>query len=267
MTDPALAARVDAARIALEPAAELALRWFHQLGALVVEHKTSGQDVVSRVDREVEELLRAALGAAFPDDGFLGEEYGAAEGMSGWVWIIDPIDGTASYLHGLADWCISIGLVRDGVTQAGLICAPCRDELFVAIGGGGATLNGDPIRVTPTDSLRTGLTGIGASAYSVPEDVGGIITRLLGAGGLFVRGGSGALALAQVACGRLVAYHETFMYVWDCVAGLALVHEAGGQSHSFLTADGRPKSGAVTAWAPQVGEALAAVLHPGPQPG
>ncbi len=262
MIEPDLSARVEAARAALVPAADLALAYFRDLASLTVERKTGGQDVVSRADRDVETLLRAALAPAFPDDAFLGEEHGRAEGSSGWVWIIDPIDGTSNYLHGLTEWCISVGLAHDGALVAGLIAVPCRGELFVASAGAGATHNGQPIRVTATDTLRTGLTGIGASVYSVPAEIGGLVSRVLAGGGMFVRGGSGALALAHVACGHLVAYHEPFMYLWDCAAGLCLVREAGGEFRAFVSDPDRPMSGAVTAWAPQERADITAILAP-----
>src|SRR5690606_3193193 len=141
--------RVETATAVIRDAAALARSYFAQLSTLVIETKSGGQDVVSIADRDVETLIRDKLSAAFPQDGFLGEEYGLTEGSSGFTWVIDPIDGTACFVHDLPTWCVVIALVKNdeegGETVAGLILDPNADELFSAVRGGGATLNGRPI--------------------------------------------------------------------------------------------------------------------------
>lgn len=255
MTDQETIRRLDAAEALLDRAEALALSYFRNLDTLTVEWKTSPQDTVSRADREVEELLRDGLGAAFPGDGFLGEELGLSAGDGDWLWVIDPIDGTANFLHGLSEWCISVGLMHRGRVVAGLIAIPCRSERFRADPGQGATLNGQPIRVSG-ETLQTGITGLGANLDVAPEILGGLVTRLLGEKGMFQRSGSAAVAMAHVACGRLVAYHEYVVRLWDTCAGIALIEAAGGRVHSVHPAADPAMPGPLTAAAPGAAEAL-----------
>jgi myo-inositol-1(or 4)-monophosphatase len=229
MSDPVSDRFAHAAAVA-GAAAEMALAHFRHREELVVEAKANAQDVVSRADREVETLIRDAVARAFPEDGFLGEEFGATLGTTGFTWIVDPIDGTTPFLAGLPHWCVSIAVRRGGTTEIGAIAAPTRDALYLARRGAGATLNGVALRDTGSLTLRNGLAGIGASHRVAPEVVAAAIGRLLAAGGMFYRDGSGALMLAEVAAGRLAAYWEPHMYPWDALAGLLLVAEAGGRT-------------------------------------
>jgi myo-inositol-1(or 4)-monophosphatase len=128
----AVAERHAAAEEIARAAGRLALDFFSRRDELVVEAKANAQDIVSRADREVEELIRARVTERFPDDGFLGEELGATPGASGYTWVIDPIDGTSPFLFGLPHWCVSIAVQSPGVTVAGAIAAPTRDEVFTA---------------------------------------------------------------------------------------------------------------------------------------
>lgn len=255
-----IASRFRVAETVIAEAGDLAMAWFGRLSALVVETKSSGQDVVTVADREVEGLIRARLTASFPGDGFLGEEYGFAEGSSGFTWVIDPIDGTSCFLHGLRSWCVVIALVRDGVTLAGLILDPNAGELFAARSGGGSLLNGAPISVDLSTDLQRGLTSLGANGRVPPERIAVFVRRLLEAGGMFVRSGSGALSLAHVACGRLAAYYEPHMNVWDSLAGQCIIREAGGFANDVLVEGDMIRGGRVIGCAPQLREPLAALL-------
>lgn len=214
-------------------AGRLALESFADLGALETTNKLNGQDVVSQADKAVEALVRERILAAFPEDGILGEEQGLAEGKSDFVWVVDPIDGTSCFVHGLKDWCISIALLKDSETVLGLIYQPTTDELFAAKAGGGAYLNGKPTSVDRQATIGTGLLGVGANFRIPPQQVSDFIHLLLEAGGMFIRSGSGALMLAHVACGRLVGYYEPHINSWDCLAGLCLIREAGGWTAEF----------------------------------
>jgi len=248
----AILARFDAARAIILEAGGLARRRFAEIDSLTVETKLNGQDVATSADREVEALIRARVAAAFPGDGVLGEEEGLFAGDGGPVWVVDPIDGTSPFLHGLSSWCVSIAVHADGGTAFGFIYDPSADELFAARAGGGATLNGRPIAVDRAYDLTTGLTGLGANHRVAPAAVTDFAARLLAAGGMFVRNGSGALMLAQVACGRLVAYYEPHINLWDCAAGLCLVREAGGWTTDFPEDPATAVGGPLMAGAPQI---------------
>ncbi|WP_111429419.1 inositol monophosphatase family protein [Rhodobacteraceae bacterium DSL-40] len=230
MTDPEIRARHD---LALEVAAEAgrtAHRFWLDRDRLVVEAKGGPQDVVSEADRTVERELRAAIGARFPDDGFLGEEYGLTPGRSGFTWVMDPIDGTSPYLHGMPNWCVALAILKGADCVAAVTEVPTHGETYAGIRGAGAQLNGKPLRIPGHLTMRSGITAIGASAYSDPEFTGRKIRELLEQGGMFFRNGSGALMLAYVAAGRLAGYFEPVMYPWDCLGGLMMIGEAGGQS-------------------------------------
>ncbi|OON41372.1 inositol monophosphatase [Izhakiella australiensis] len=230
---------------------EAALGWFHRRESLVIETKHDLQDVVSKADREVEQMIAARVRERFPDDGFLGEEYGLQRGSSGFTWVVDPIDGTSPFLNGMPNWCVSVAVLQDAVPVIGVINAPCFQESYVAALGQGATLNGRRLQVDPTRTLQNHVTGFGANSYVSPEAVGEIVASLLAAGGNFIRIGSGALMLAWVAAGRVVGYYEPYMHAWDCLAGYCLVKEAGGWYHPFnIEGDRITKGAKVLAVAP-----------------
>lgn len=228
LSDTGLAERLAFAKTTAEMAGALAMEYFHQRDRLTVEAKRNPQDLVSEADRAVEKLIRERIAAAFADDGILGEEFGLELGVSGLTWVIDPIDGTSPFLNGMPNWCVSMGACIDGEPVLGVIAAPCFNECYSALRGGGATLNGVSIRVTSTLDLRTGVVGLGSNDRVTPAAAARIVESLFEIGGSFVRNGSGALMLAYVAAGRLVGYAEPSMNAWDCMAGYCLVTEAGG---------------------------------------
>ncbi len=248
---PGLEARLALAEAVAREAGAVALDYFKRRETLVIETKRDPQDVVSIADREVENLIRKRFNEAYPGDGVLGEEYGLESGTSGFTWVVDPIDGTSPFVNGMPNWCVSIGLLHDGVPVVGVISAPCHDELYAAALGMGATLNGNKLSLDPSRTIRNAVTGIGANNHVTPAFVGKMVESLLEAGGNFIRNGSGALMLAYVAAGRLVGYYEPYMHAWDCMAGYCLVKEAGGWYHPFPTEGERLTKGApVLATAP-----------------
>lgn len=251
--DPEL--RLAAACAVAREAGALALRLFRARDRLLVERKGL-QDLVSVADREVEALIRDRLARLFPEDGFLGEEGGRVSGTAG-TWVVDPIDGTWCFLNGIAAWCVSLAWVCAGRIELGVIYDPCAEELFAARRGGGATLDGRPIRVAEATSLADGTVSVGFSHRSRPEDVAPVFARILAAGGMYQRHGSGALGLAWTACGRLIGYIEPHMNSWDALAGLLLVGEAGGLVNDFLAAEGLDRGNRVVAVAPGVASAIA----------
>ncbi len=254
---PAIDARFALAREIAASAGALAHGYWSQRGALAVEAKVNALDLVSEADRAVERAIRAAVAAGFPEDGFLGEEYGLDAGRSGFTWVVDPIDGTMPYLHGMPNWCVSIAVQRQGETVAGVIAVPTHGEVFAARIGGGATLNGRALAIPAEVGVRTAAVGIGASHRTPPKAVAGVVARLLAEGGMFFRNGSGALMLAYVAAGRLAGFHEPHMHPWDCLAGLLLIREAGGRTAPFGSPDDPALGSLVLATAPGAWDDLA----------
>ncbi len=217
-------------------AGALARQHFDNLDGLDVEHK-GRHDLVSRADRDVETLIRAALAEAFAEDGIIGEEHAPTAGTSGFTWIIDPIDGTANFLSGRPHWCVVLAGVSDGQTKLGVIYDPCHDDLYTATLGGGAYLNGKPISATDAADLTQGATGIGHSRYSARGSVGKLVDAITGQGGTITAYASGALSIAYVAAGRTIGHCEGYMKAWDCLAALLMVKEAGGKIEALSPDD------------------------------
>jgi myo-inositol-1(or 4)-monophosphatase len=194
----------------------------------VINHKGT-VDLVTDADEESERMIAAALLAAFPGFRLAGEEgaTGAAEGEYG--WIVDPIDGTTNFAHGYPHFAVSICLEFRGTPVVGVIYDPMRDEMFAASEGNGATLNGEPIRVSAVTEL---LRGLGATGFSYDIDEREHSSALWVAFNNRMQGlrrdGAAALDAAWVAAGRLDAYFERPVNAWDVGAGVVIVREAGG---------------------------------------
>ncbi len=201
---------------------------------LGISSKSVESDLVTIVDAECEATIRSLILEAFPSHQILGEE-GGSVGSSEYVWIVDPLDGTVNYAHGFPFYCVSIALEIAGTRAVGVIYDPVRDELFSAIQGGGAFLNGLPIRVssqamlTGRAMLATGFPYDSASAFLALE----VFKRFLSLGLPIRRPGAAALDLCYVACGRIDGFFEYKLQAWDCAAGILLVEEAGGQVSNF----------------------------------
>lgn len=227
--------RYEFAIATAKKAGALALRYFNDLGSLTI-HSKGVQDMASEADVNTEALIRREVAEQFAGDAFLGEESSQSfvpvpgEG----TWIIDPIDGTQPFINGIRSWCISIAYYQDKRIRIGVVYDPTSDELFAAQEGKGATLNGRPIRATNAKSVQEGLVSVGFSNRVQVEDTLDPLGRLLRAGGMFHRSGSGALSLSYVAAGRLVGYFEPHMNSWDFAAGALLVREAGGITNDCL---------------------------------
>jgi myo-inositol-1(or 4)-monophosphatase len=264
MSETNLEKRLEVAVQAARLGATQALPWFKTREGLTVVSKGK-QDRVTEVDRLVEGTLRRTIAEHFPEDAVLGEEEGLTAGDDGReiLWVIDPIDGTDCFVFGLPMWSISIALMSAGEVVVGVVYDPVHDELFAAIRGGGATLNGSAIRASDAGDLGAGLVGIGHSMRVKPEASLAALDRLMNRGGLFHRCGSGALSLAWVAAGRLLGYHEAHINSWDCLAGLLLVQEAGGWHSGFLSGDGLMSGNPVTAAGPNLIDEMRAVAGDG----
>jgi myo-inositol-1(or 4)-monophosphatase len=213
-------------------------------------------DPVTETDFRCQEIIIGMIKQNFPDHGFLAEEdvgqppsavpeighpglaWEADPFRANCRWIIDPLDGTVNFAHGYPAFCVSIACEADGVLTYGVIYDPLRDELFEARRGGGASLNGTPIRVSGTAQMDRALIATGFP-YDIRERVPQTLARLARILGIVQglrRGGSAALDLAYVACGRLDGFYEENLKPWDTAAGLLMVTEAGGKITTF---DGR----------------------------
>lgn len=237
----------------IKKAGGIALSYYLNRNQLTIECKKGDkQDQVSIADKTVEAKLREAIAEKFPADGFLGEESGYAGLDSEFCWIVDPIDGTSPFLNGLHAWCISIAVLYRDEIVIGMVFDPLHNELFHAKLGAGAYLNDLPIHtLDPAENVQDGLVGLGMSHRVPPKTILPFLEQLLSEGGMYVRNGSGALSLAQVAAGRLLAYYEPHMNCWDCAAGMLLVREAGGTANNILANNGLLKGNFVLAAANQ----------------
>ena len=217
----------------------------------------SAIDFCTEADREVENLIRSEVEERFGDD-FIGEEFGGEPGDA--VWVVDPIDGTTEYIHGTPRWCVSIGFVLNGVIQLGVIYAPATDRLFAARRGRGATLNTRPIQVS---GLRHGAVPVVEAGWSERRPMAmyfELLRQLNAARYEFRRHGSGALGLAEVACGLLDGYMELHINPWDATAGLLLVLEAGGVTNNFFSGDAMRKGNRLIASTPEIAATLTGIM-------
>jgi myo-inositol-1(or 4)-monophosphatase len=188
-------------------------------------------DLVTEVDRLCEDLIVSRLRGAFPDHGFLAEENLYESGSVPYKWIIDPLDGTTNYAHGFPWFCVSIALEHEGKVLLGVIYHCMMDELFSAVLGGGAFLNGNRIRVSARTPLRRSLLATGFP-YDRSRDNENNFENFINfqlASRAVRRPGAAALDLAYVAAGRLDGYWECKLKPWDVAAGSLLVAEAGGE--------------------------------------
>jgi myo-inositol-1(or 4)-monophosphatase len=193
-----------------------------------VTAKSSPTDLVSEADHAAERLIRERLGAARPDDGFLGEEGGDVVGSSGLRWVVDPLDGTINFLFGIPQWAVSIACEDGDGTLTGVIYDPMRDELWSAERDGPARLDGRPVEASRRTDLATAMvaTGFGYDA-EVRRFQAAVIARLLPEVRDIRRLGSAALDLAWTAAGRYDAFFERGLNHWDLAAGELLCRRAG----------------------------------------
>ena len=217
-------------------------------GALLARHigrprtvrtKRSAIDLVTEIDGRAERLIRARLRRAAPGFGFLGEEQGGDRAGVEARWIVDPLDGTNNFVHGLPLFGVSIALELRGRLAVGVIYDPMRRELFTAVRGRGARLNGRRIRVSDTPRLSVSLLATGFSSRFLRQGepfLGWFRAAQRNSHGVR-RIGSTVICLAAIAAGRLEGFYERDLWPWDIAAGMLLVEEAGGRITNF---DGKP---------------------------
>lgn len=209
---------------------------------LRVEHSKPRQithkgrvDLVTQADSAAEELIVKRLGAAFPEHTIIAEEGGGQASNSGLTWYVDPLDGTNNFAHGFPHFCVSIGLADGASPLLGVIYDPLRDELFSAVRGEGATLNGAPLTVSEVQPLREALvmTGFPYDRHTAEDNNTEVVSRFVRKALGTRRSGSAALDMAYVAAGRLDGYWEQGLRAWDAAVGVLLVQEAGGQTSEY----------------------------------
>lgn len=240
LLDVALGAAREAAALQREQAGTLDSGQWSEKGT---------SDFVTEVDRESERRIVARILAAFPEDRILAEEGSDGEspsgrangrGAEGRLWIIDPLDGTTNWLHGYPEYAVSIAALDAGGLRLGVVVNSATGEAFTAIRGRGARLDDRPIEVSRVSELRLALLGTGfpfKRAELVPDYLR-VLGRMLRTTSGVRRGGSAALDLCDLACGRLDGFWEHWLMPWDVAAGALIVHEAGG------TFGGLPAGGA-----------------------
>ena len=225
------------------------MRDFKEVENLQVSSKGPG-DFVSRADMKAEEILQEELMEARPNYGFLGEETGEVKGEDPTRrWIVDPLDGTTNFLHGLPHWAISIALEHKGEIVAAVIFNPAGEEMFIAEKGGGAWLNDKRIRVSGRRHMIEMIfaTGLPFGGRGDLPDTLQDLARILPASAGVRRWGAASLDLAYTAAGRYDGFWERRLQPWDIAAGLLMIKEAGGLTESVYEGGDSMSDGSVIA--------------------
>jgi len=258
--DP-LAAFLEGAVDAARAAGAVIQEGARNRGNLNIERKTAN-DFVSEIDKRAERVIIDTLSERFPGHGFKAEESGES-GSSRYTWLIDPLDGTTNFLHGIPYYCVSIALRIDDVVVAGVVFDPTSGRQFTATRGNGAFLDGNPIRVSGRSGLTEAVVGTGLPfkdwhylddyLHSLRE----IMQRVAGVR----RPGAAALDIAYVAAGWVDGHWEKGLNAWDVGAGSLLVEEAGGVVSTFTGSASFLNSGQIIVGSPGVHAALLDVLR------
>ncbi len=231
--------------------------------------KDGRHNLVTEYDVRVEHLLHGLLSAIEPSSEFLGEEGGMRtsadpQDTSGTLtWIVDPLDGTVNFAHGIPIFCVSIGAAINGHVVAGVIYNPMLDELFTAYHGGGALLNGTAIGVSATTALDDSIlvTGFPYNVESNPRRCIDQFAALAGKGLPLRRLGSAALDLAYTAAGRFDGFWEVELQPWDMAAGICLLREAGGTVTQYDGVEMHLQASSIVATNGHIHQELLATLH------
>jgi len=238
---------------------------FREVENLQVTSKSAG-DFVSRADIRAEEVIRDMLMEARPNYGWLGEESEPVQGKDPTRrWIVDPLDGTTNFLHGLPHWAVSIGLEHKGDIVAGVVYDPAKDEMFFAEKGQGAWMNDARLRVSDRAKLIEAIFATGvpfAASPHLPEtlqDLARLMPRTAGVR----RWGAAALDLAYVAAGRVDGFWERSLSPWDKAAGLLIVREAGGLVEAVEPGADPVEPGGVVAGNAAIFDAFARIIRAG----
>ncbi len=225
--------------------------------------KKSHSDYVSEVDRAAEQTIIETLLEAYPSHAILAEESGT-QGDSDFVWIIDPLDGTTNFLHGVQQYAVSIALMHHGVLTQAVIYDPTKNDLFTATRGRGAFLNDRRIRVSKRIQLADALIGTGFpyTNFDHEEAYLAIFREFMKKSSGLRRPGAASLDLAWTATGRFDGFFETGLKPWDIAAGALLITEAGGMVSDLNGGDGFLKSGHICAGSPLIHEQMLKIIQP-----
>lgn len=240
-------ALLNVAAAAARKAGGLIIQYQRKLESIPVEQKAR-HDYVTEVDRQCEALIISEIQRRYRDHAFLGEESGR-QGDSEYLWVIDPLDGTSNYLHGIPHVAVSIALIVKGRIEVGVVYDPLRDEQFTAIRGEGAMLDQRRIRVSSRNSLEGAIiaTAFPFRKRRFLEPYQGMLNAVFDKIEDIRRAGTASLDLAYVAAGRMDAYFELGLKPWDIAAGALLVREAGGVVHDIAGGENFLESGHVIA--------------------
>ena len=241
-----------------EIAGKESLKYFGKLAESDIEGKETGKDLVSIADRAIENLIVSEINKRFPDHDIFGEETGHAGKNSEYCWVIDPIDGTQSFVKAHPYYSISIALYRNGEGFAGAVNAPALGRLFTAEKGKGAFMNGHPIRVSNCKILGEAAcaTGFSLLRFNKPEGPLARFMRIVPQLRDIKRCGSAALDLAMTAAGIYDGYWEEGLQLYDIAAGVVIVQEAGGMVCDFNGKDNFPADGIIAGPEPVVRKIL-----------
>jgi myo-inositol-1(or 4)-monophosphatase len=270
---PRISASMNVLHQAVQKAGRRLLRDFGEVENLQVSSKGPG-DFVSQADLRAEQTLKEELSKARPNWAFLGEEGGDSPGAEGgeweYRWVVDPLDGTTNFLHGIPQWAVSVGVekrLEDGKTElvAGCIYNPAMNELFWAEKGAGAFLNDKRLRVSGRREMVNALfsTGIPFAKTRHKAEFALTLTRLMPQVSGVRRFGSAALDLAWVAAGRYEGFWELGLNKWDVAAGIVLVREAGGIVTDPQGGEGFYETGWIVAGNPHLQPKLREVVAEG----
>jgi myo-inositol-1(or 4)-monophosphatase len=252
----------DVAIAAAHAGAAVVRRRFAERETLTVEVKAS-KDYVTEVDRESEAAIVAVLSAETPGIPILAEEGSPAQGLAKSCWIVDPLDGTTNFIHGVPTFAVSVAVQDEAGLAAGAIVDPCRDELFATRRGGGARLNGERIAVSRPGTLQTSLIATGfpfRELSRLPGYLKAFEAFCRSTSGLR-RAGAASLDLAYTACGRYDGFFEVGLSPWDVAAGALLVLEAGGLVTDTAGGGAYLGSGSIVAAGPAVHAAMLEVTR------
>jgi myo-inositol-1(or 4)-monophosphatase len=251
-------------------AKQIAIRAAYTAGRILNEHfghltqvnKKGDIDLVTAADLASEKAVLAVIREAFPEHALLAEESGASPTDSDYTWIVDPLDGTTNFVHGLPIFAVSIACRHLEEVVVGVVFNPVNGELFCAVRGQGATLNDRRITVSQTDTLRESLLVTGFP-YDLSGKAHALLRRfhdcLMATRGIR-RLGSAALDLCFVACGRFDGFWEENLKPWDTAAGMLIAVEAGGQVSDFRAGAYRPGAETILATNGRIHAALAGLL-------
>lgn len=245
-------------------AGKVILQHFDHLDRIKLTEK-SQHDFVSEADLHAEKIIIRTIKAAYPNHSILAEESGTQDTSSDYRWIIDPIDGTFNFIHGIPHFCISIGIEVKGKIEHGVIFDPIRQEIFSATRGRGAHLNNKRIRVSAQRQLSHAIIGTNiphAKNTEAYQEYLNVFGACLPTCARMRHSGSAALDLAYVAAGRFDGYWAHGLHYWDIAAGALLIFEAGGLLSDFSGSEKYLENGNIVASTPKILKGLLQTLAP-----